>query len=147
MTVAYFTSLLQNFRLLVALSFLGCHFADARGPLITQAPRLDDRLLVARGDVSTCAFVSGDVRKSPMSHFFQLQLRTDTHDLFHLDSPLTCPTSFSCTSTVQDLVGWACCDQIQCVANWYTCVDYGAQLCELNDPGECSSIYTSILSW
>ena len=29
--------------------------------MITHAPQIDDHFLVARADVSTCAFVSGDV--------------------------------------------------------------------------------------
>lgn len=124
MTMAYLALFFLTLWPLVALSFPDRYLAHARDPVITQAPRLDDHSLFARGDVATCGFVSGDAK-----------------------SPLTCPTSYSCTSTVQDLIGWACCDQIQCAGNYYTCVDYGAQLCD-DDLGDaaCSSIYTSILS-
>ncbi|KAF6222007.1 hypothetical protein HO133_001975 [Letharia lupina] len=109
---------------MVALSFPDRYLVHAREPLITQAPRVDVNSLFARGDVSTCGFVSGDVK-----------------------SPLTCPTSYSCTSTVQDMIGWACCDQIQCAGNYRICADYGAQLCAGGlDASDCSSIYTSILS-
>jgi hypothetical protein len=44
-------------------------------------------------------------------------------------------------------VGWACCNQIQCVGNYRTCADYGAPLCGVGlDADSCSSIYISILS-
>lgn len=119
-----FAFLLLTFRPIVALSFPDRYLVHAREPMITQAPQLEDHPLFARGDVSTCGFVSGDA-----------------------NSPLTCPTSYSCTSTVQDLIGWACCNQIQCAGNYRTCVNYGAQLCNGLDNADCSSIYTSILSW
>lgn len=63
-------------------------------------------------------------------------------------SPLTCPAGYNCISTVQDVVGWACCDAIQCLGNYRTCADFGAGLCGgfALDGAQCSSIYTSILS-
>ncbi|CAF9928212.1 MAG: hypothetical protein ALECFALPRED_003980 [Alectoria fallacina] len=54
---------------------------------------------------------------------------------------------YSCTSTVGDFVGWACCDQIQCQGNYRTCADYGADICGGLAAPECTSIYVSILSW
>jgi hypothetical protein len=45
------------------------------------------------------------------------------------------------------MVGWACCNQIQCVGNYRTCAAMGAGLCEGDlDGAVCSGIYTSILS-
>jgi len=91
-------------------------------PLITPAATLD-RALLARG-IATCGYISGNGAY-----------------------PLTCPAGFSCTSTIQDLDGWACCNQIQCVGNYATCADYGAPLCADGlDASACSDIYTSILS-
>jgi hypothetical protein len=61
--------------------------------------------------------------------------------------PLTCPAGYDCISTVQDMVAWACCNQIQCVGNYRTCADMGAGLCEAGlDAAACSGIYISILS-
>ncbi|MCJ1359495.1 MAG: hypothetical protein MMC33_009497 [Icmadophila ericetorum] len=95
----------------------------AYGAIITAPPVLDEKLLQKRG-LATCGFVSGNPTL-----------------------PLTCPDGFSCTSTVQDVEGWACCDQLQCVGNYRTCANYGAGLCDDGlDPDSCSSIYTSILS-
>jgi hypothetical protein len=91
-------------------------------PLITQ-PALLSHALLARG-IATCGYISGNGAY-----------------------PLTCPAGYSCTSTIQDLVGWACCNQIQCVGNYVTCANYGAGICGGNlDVAACSSIYTSILS-
>lgn len=132
---------------MVALSFPDRYLVHAREPLITKAPRVDVNSLFARGDVSTCGFVSGDVSMSPRYSFY-LGFPTDMHGPLFLESPLTCPTSYSCTSTIQDMIGWACCNQIQCAGNYRICVDYGAQLCAGGlDASDCSSIYTSILSW
>ena len=65
-----------------------------------------------------------------------------------LASPLTCPTGYSCGPTYLDInVGWACCDQIQCVGNYNVCEDYGQDLCGNLGGDSCSSAYTSILSW
>jgi len=48
---------------------------------------------------------------------------------------------------MQDMFGWACCNQIECVGNYRTCADFGAGLCDGDLGGaECSSIYISILS-
>lgn len=149
MIMAYVAFLFLTFWPMVALSFPDDYLMHAREPLITQAPGIDDHPLFARGDVSTCGFVSGDASMSPSPHTLSLsvQFRTDMHDPRSLESPLTCPTSYSCTSTIQLMLGWACCDQIQCAGNYYTCVDYGAQLCDGLDAAGCSSIYISILSW
>ena len=146
--MAYIAFPFLTFWPMVALSFPDGYVMHAREPLITQAPRIDDHPIFARGDVSTCGFISGDASMSPSSPSFSpSNFVTNMNDSRSTESPLTCPTSYSCTSTVQDLVGWACCDQIQCAGNYRICVDYGAQLCGGLDAADCSSAYTSILSW
>jgi hypothetical protein len=93
-------------------------------PLITQPAKIPHALFAR--DIATCGYISGNSAY-----------------------PLTCPGGYSCTSTVQDLVGWACCNQIQCVGNYRKCADYGAGVCSDEfdlDASACSSIYTSILS-
>lgn len=52
---------------MVALSFPDRYLMHAREPLITQAPQINNHPLLARGAVSTCGFVSGDVSMSPSS--------------------------------------------------------------------------------
>lgn len=78
--------------------------------------------------------------------FLRFKPQTDMYESVSLESPLTCPTSFSCVSNEQNQLGWACCNQLQCAGNYRTCVNYGAQLCAGLNP-DCSSIYTTILSW
>jgi hypothetical protein len=87
----------------------------------------------------------------PFPHIPPPSSQTYSPTLTNIHSPAypqTSPTGYDCISTVQDIVAWACCNQIQCVGNYRTCADFGAGLCEDNLLGgsECSSIYTSILS-
>lgn len=80
MTMAYFALLCFAFWAPVALSFLDRYLAHARDPLITQAPRIDNHPLFARGDVSTCAFVSGDASMSLSLSLSTSNFVTDMHD-------------------------------------------------------------------
>lgn len=59
--MTYFAFLLLTVWPMVALSFPDGYLLHTREPLITRAPRIEDHPLFARGDVSTCGFVSGDV--------------------------------------------------------------------------------------
>lgn len=89
--------------------------------LITPAPAVDYQAIFARDKIATCGYISGKAA-----------------------SPLTCPQSYMCTSTMFG-AGWGCCDQIQCKGNYHVCVDYGGNQCPGLDDDTCSSIYTSIL--
>lgn len=62
--MTYFAFLLLTVWPMVALSFPDGYLLHTREPLITRAPRIEDHPLFARGDVSTCGFVSGDVNMS-----------------------------------------------------------------------------------
>ncbi len=79
-TMAYFAFLFLMFWPMVASSFPDRNLVHAREPLITQAPQINDHPLLARGDVSTCGFVSGDVSMSPsspsLSRLFRLTCTT-----------------------------------------------------------------------
>ena len=78
--MAYFGFLFFIFWPMVASSFPDRNPVHAREPLITQAPQINEHPLLARGDVSTCGFVSGDVSMSPsppsLSRLFQLTCTT-----------------------------------------------------------------------
>ncbi|KAL2045623.1 hypothetical protein N7G274_002051 [Stereocaulon virgatum] len=93
-------------------------------PLITLSPAIGENILFGRQALATCGYVSGNGA-----------------------SPLTCPSGYSCTSTIQLMPQWACCNQIECLGNYRMCADYGAELCSFAlDAAQCSNIYTSILS-
>ncbi|CAD6590980.1 MAG: hypothetical protein ASARMPRED_005134 [Alectoria sarmentosa] len=98
------------------------HLTHAAIPLITEPARINADLLLKRSP-ATCGYISGNAA-----------------------SALTCPQGYSCTSTVGDFIGWACCNQIQCQGNYRTCADYGADICVGLAAAECTSIYVSILS-
>lgn len=67
MMMAYFTFSFLTLWPIVAFSFPDRYLTHAREPLITQAPRIDHHPLFARGDVSTCGYISGDASMSPSS--------------------------------------------------------------------------------
>ena len=70
MIIAFVAFLFLTFWPMVAFSFPDGYLMHAREPLITQAPRIDDHPLFARGGVSTCGFISGDASMSPSSPSF-----------------------------------------------------------------------------
>lgn len=90
LTVPTFAMLSQLSQITPRASML--NLVSPPNPLITRAATVDGNLF-ARG-IATCGYISGNGA-----------------------SPLTCPAGYTCTSTVQHVVGWACCNQIQCVGN------------------------------
>lgn len=116
-------------------------------PQVTPAPEIGSKGIFARANLATCGYVSGNAgEKSKKPHVLLLgpPYLTAQH---RTASPLTCPESFMCSSTVLYAAGWGCCDQIQCQGNYNVCVDYGGNLCPNLDNQLCKNIYTSILSW
>ncbi|MCJ1348701.1 hypothetical protein MMC31_006934 [Peltigera leucophlebia] len=93
-------------------------------PQVTPGPEIGSKGIFARANIATCGYISGNAA-----------------------SPLTCPESYMCSSTVLYAgAGWGCCDQIQCQGNYNVCVDYGGNLCPNFESQLCKNIYTSILS-
>lgn len=70
MNTAYFTFSFLTIWSMIALSFPDRYLTHSREPLITQAPQIDDHPLFARGDVSTCGYVSGNASMLPSSPSF-----------------------------------------------------------------------------
>ncbi|MCJ1469162.1 hypothetical protein MMC07_007795 [Pseudocyphellaria aurata] len=95
---------------------------DAAPAFITPAPIVAYQAVLARDSAATCGYVSGNAA-----------------------SPLTCPPSYMCSSTILNAPSWGCCDQIQCQGNYHVCQDYGGNLCKNLGDDTCSRIYTSIL--
>jgi hypothetical protein len=124
------------------------YFVLAAHPLVTDGPRIDEHILLERQAVTTCGYVSGNGGMQIHRHLlWSTRSGCAANTLTISASPLTCPSGYSCTSTIQDLVQWACCNQIECQGNYRTCVNEGDNFCDGLDPASCSSIYISILSW
>lgn len=108
--------------------------------MITPAPVVRKQNLLERATPETCGYVSGNpgriLYQSPL-----LGAKTAAA------SPLTCPQSYSCTSTMLFAAAWACCNQIQCLGAYRTCANYGDDICMGLEDAVCSGIYTSYLSW
>ncbi|WPH02327.1 Hypothetical protein R9X50_00519000 [Acrodontium crateriforme] len=87
---------------------------------ITQAALLEDRIL--KRTLDTCGWISGNSA-----------------------SPIACPAGYSCQANI--LGRFACCNAIQCSADWFTCQAHDqAPICGGLDQSICSSIFTSILT-
>ena len=104
-------------------------------PLITPPP-LAPQLLYERDQI-TWAYISGD------SSWYKNQKQTITSDGLRTDSPLTCPPGYTTSHDLGSQIQ-ACCNSLQCVDDWETCIPYGGQC---TDGLDCSLMYTSWLSW
>jgi hypothetical protein len=125
-----------------------CNELSPPDPLITQRATLDHALFAR--SIATCGYVSGNAGSPSSPPCTSPHPKPTAPNLTNIHPPaypLTCPAGYDCISTVQDMVAWACCNQIQCVGNYRTCADMGAGLCEADlDAAACSGIYVSILS-
>jgi len=90
--------------------------------LITPAPVLHGDIF--KRSVATCGFVRGNS-----------------------ELPITCAEDYNCITTQQLDLGFACCNNVECLDNWATCRPYGQTDCfGYSLPADtCSSIYGSIL--
>ncbi|KAL1792579.1 hypothetical protein ACET3X_009086 [Alternaria dauci] len=90
--------------------------------LITPAPQLQGDIF--KRSIATCGFVRGNSAL-----------------------PITCAEDYNCVTTQHIQLGFACCNNIECLDNWATCRPYGQTDCMgvALPEDTCSSIYGSIL--
>ena len=124
------------------------HATTTRPPsaksIITPPPAFHGKLF--RRAIATCGYIRGNSGTNisvPSAADPTLGL------IILLASPLTCPDSYNCITTIIAHEAFACCNSIECLDNWGLCQNYGENNCQgYNlDADICSSIYGSILRW
>lgn len=58
---------------------------------------------------------------------------------------MTCPVGYTQTADGAANNFVACCNAVNCYADWHTCIDYGGNGCPY--PSICSSVYGAYTSW
>ncbi|KAH6870272.1 hypothetical protein BKA58DRAFT_173730 [Alternaria rosae] len=90
--------------------------------LITPAPKLHDDIF--KRSIATCGFIRGNSAL-----------------------PVTCAENYNCITTQHLELGFACCNNVECLDDWTTCRPYGQTDCfgYALPEDTCTSIYGSIL--
>jgi hypothetical protein len=111
---------------------------------ITPAPYLHKDLF--KRVIATCGFVRGD---SGTFYLHSTCIFDHWQLTFITAAPVTCSEGYNCVQAGKYSQGFACCNEVECLADWGICRPYGQKGCMGNslEDDVCASIYGPILQW